>query len=198
MDERPIDVSVVMLGIDDRARAGVQRTMDEIASHGDTTTPAGLVQMLREAIAELRGVEGSWTHAASENTAPMAPEKAEEVFGRAAERARSRFDTETVRAYAGETVRHAPPDDLPEHPTAPGVVVVTLVVAARRELHGAASATDRRQIELALDELAAIDPGDFVAMEVVWSPSEDRDRASVEEIERKYPELARLAPVVVS
>lgn len=192
MDERPIDVSVVVLGIDADARAKVQRAMDQIASSGDTSTPGGLVTMLREAIATLREVEASWTHAASENTAPMPPEEAEVTFGRAAERARSRFETEVVRAYAGETVRQPPPGDLPEHPSEPGVVVVTLVVAARRELHGAASVRDRTQLEAALDELAAIDPGDFVAMEVVWSPAEDRDRATVTEIEAKYPELTRL------
>ncbi|HJL16395.1 MAG TPA: DUF1517 domain-containing protein [Sandaracinaceae bacterium LLY-WYZ-13_1] len=196
MDDREIDVSVLMLGIDAEARAEVQRAMDDIASHGDSGQPAGLVQMLREAIAVLRGVASSWTHAGAENAQPMPAERAEAVFGEATERARGRFEDEVVRNYMGTTVRQEPPDDLPENPTEPGVVVVTLVVAARRELRDVADVRDRRQIALALDALASIPPDDFVAMEVIWSPADDRDRASVEEIEAKYPELTRLSPGV--
>jgi uncharacterized membrane protein len=192
-DGREIDVSVLMLGIDADARAEVQRAMDDIASRGDTGSPEGLVRMLREAIAVLRRVEGSWTHAAAENASPMPAEQAEARFVEATERARGRFDHEVVRNYQGRTVRDPGPDDLPEHPTEPGVVVVTLVVAARRDLKDVADARDRDELTATLDALSALEPRDFVAMEVIWSPADDRDRASAEEIEAEYPELTRLS-----
>lgn len=191
MDERPIDVSVVMLGLDADARREIQDAMDAIASSGDTATPAGLVQMLREAIAVLLGRRDAWTHAAAENHAPMPPEDAEAKFGLAAHRARARFEHELVRAHAGEVARpKAPP--LPPQPDVPGVVVVTLVVAARRVLRDVVDVRDRAALQLALDALAAIDPGDFVAMEVIWSPADPRERVPVETLEANHPELVRL------
>lgn len=191
MDERPIDVSVVMLGLDATARREVQAAMDQIASTGDTTTPAGLVRMLREAIAVLLAVPDAWTHAAAENHAPMPSEEAEAKFSLAAQRARGRFEHELVRAHAGDVVRPAAPP-LPAQPDVPGVVVVTLVVAARRALRDLLDARDRAALEAALGALAAIDPGDFVAMEVVWSPADPRERVAVETLEANHPELVRL------
>lgn len=192
MDTRPIDVSVVMLGIDASARREVQDAMEAIAASGDTATPAGLVQMLREAIALLRSREDAWTHAAAENHPPMEAEEAEAKFGLAAHRARSRFDHELIRAHAGGVARtEAPP--LPPQPDVPGVVVVTLVLAARRELRDVADVRDRAALGLALDGLAAVDPGDFVAMEVIWSPADPDERVPVEALERNHPELVRLA-----
>ncbi|NEU35659.1 DUF1517 domain-containing protein, partial [bacterium LRH843] len=53
---------------------------------------------------------------------------------------------------------------------------------------------DRAALELALDALAAVDPGDFVAMEVIWSPADPEERVPVETLEANHPELVRLAP----
>lgn len=187
-----MDVAIIKLGIDAAARAEVQGAMNAIASSGDTSSPAGLVQMLREAIAVLRGVEDRWTHAAVENNAPMEPAEAERRFGAAAQDARTRFETEVIRATEGEVTRKGaelPPSD------APSMVVVTIIVAARRELRDVGS-IDRASFGLALDDLVAVTPEQFVAMEVVWSPADANDRPPVDEVERNYPELVRLAPAV--
>lgn len=193
VDVPVVDVSVLMLGIDADARPEVQAKLLEIARHGDSAGPEGLVQMLREALTVLRHVSGSWTHAAAENHAPMPPDEAERRFREATARVRGRFEHELIRTADGKTERRPAPE-LPERSDVPGVVVVTLVVAKRGELADVADARDRRNVARAMDTLASIDPDDFVAMEVVWSPADERDRASAEEIERRYPELTRLAP----
>lgn len=184
-----IDVTALMLGIDDGARPEVQRAFNDIAEMGDSSNPAGLLQMLREAVAVLRGVRRHWTHAGVENTQPTAAAKAEARFVAVAERARSRFDEETIRNADGVTMRSGasplPPSDVP------GVVVVTLVVAARVELTDV-SRVDGAQLDRAFDGLMALSADDFVAMEVIWSPSDENDRATVAMVESKYPELRRL------
>lgn len=185
-----IDVSALMLGIDSTARAEVQRAMNDIAESGDTGSDEGLVQMLREAISLLRGVTRSWTHAGAINALPMPPEEAEEHFAAITNRARSRFDDELIRNVDGETTRKAAPQLPPSD--VPGVVVITLVVAAHRELADVRDVRNAGQLSTAFDALAALDPHDFVAMEVIWSPADDRDRATVSEVEEKYPELTRL------
>lgn len=192
-DDRPIDVAVLTLGIDARARGEIQRAMDELASTGDTSTPAGLVRMLREAVAVLRCVEASWTHAGVENASPMPPPEAEGRFGEAAHRARARFDHELVRNYGGETTRAEAPELAPSE--TPGRVVVTLVLAARRELRDAAE-KDRASLSLALDDFSRVTPEEFVAIEVIWSPADPKDRMSLAAMEERYPELFRLGELV--
>jgi uncharacterized membrane protein len=192
MDDRDIDVSVLMLGIHTRVRDVVQTRMREIAERGDTSRPDGLCAMLRETIAVLRSVEESWTHAAAENHLPMPAPQAEPKFRLAAHHARSRFQTELIRAYAGGKATH-PAAPITEPQPAEGVVVVTLVVAARCELTDVANVRDKHELERALDALAALDPGDFVALEVIWSPADPNEIASREEIETNYPELVRLS-----
>ena len=189
--ERPIDVCVLMLGIDADARPEVQRAMNDIASSGDSGTPAGLVQMLREAISVLRGVEASWTHAAALNASPMRAAEAETRFVEAAQGARARFEHELIRNVDGHTST-SPTPELPDRSGVPGIVVVTFVVAARGELRDVGNARDRGELASAFDALVAVEPKDFVAMEVIWSPAAEEDRATEAQIEAKYPELIRL------
>ena len=189
-----IDVSALLLGIDATARAEVQAAMNELAARGDTATNEGLVQMLREAIALLRGVERAWTHAGAQSFSPMPAPEAEARFVELTQRARARFEHELIRNADGSvTEKAAPPLPASDEP---GVVVVTVVVAARRELADVQDVRDREQLALAFDALAAIEPKDFVAMEVIWSPADERDRASAAMVEAKYPELSRLAPAL--
>jgi len=193
MDDRDIDVSVLMLGIDAAARETVQQAMRELAERGDTGSPAGLVRMLREAIAVLRGADAAWTHAGAQNHRPMPPAQAEAAFAKAARAARSRFEHELVRSAHGRITRKEAPA-IAEREGVRGVVVVTIVVAARVELADVLDVRDRPRLERALDALSALDPRDFVALEVIWSPADEREQVTAEEIEARYPELVRLEP----
>ncbi len=188
-----MDVAVVKLGLDASARAEVQAAMDAIARSGDTSSPAGLVQMLREAVAVLRGVEAAWTHGAVESHAPMPPAKAEATFGEAAKDARERFEHEVIRAAHGKTVTKAAPKSAPS--SEPSMVVVTIVLAARRALRDVAT-IDRASFRLALDDLVVVGPAELVALDVIWSPADPDDRPSVAEVERNYPELTRFGAEV--
>lgn len=193
MDERHIDVSVLMLGIDAERRETVQEELREIAEKGDSGSPAGLLSMLREAIAVLRGAEAAWTHAGAQNHRPMPPAEAEAIFVKAGERFRSRFDHELVRNAHG-AISRTPAPPLPEPAEGErAVVVVTLVVAARIELSDVLDVRDREGFERALDGLTKLEPRELVALEVVWSPADPRERVGVEAIEARYPELVRLS-----
>lgn len=186
-----IDVTALMLGIDAQARPEVQRAMNDIAEMGDSGSPAGLVQMMREAIAVLRGVRRHWTHAGVENARPMPEAKAEGRFVALTEKARSRFEDETIRNANGVITR-SDAGPLPASDVQ-GVVVVTLVVAARRELADVANVRDGDALDRAFDGLMGVGADDFVAMEVIWSPSDENDRATVAMVESKYPELTPLS-----
>lgn len=191
MDDRDIDVSVLMIGIAAGARAKVQGAMRAIAERGDSSRPEGLVRMLREAVEVLRGVEREWILAGAQNHLPMRPAEAEPKFALAAHTARARFEHEVIRNYGGSTITEEAPEPQARS-IEDAVVVVTIVVASRAELTDVANVRDRGELDRALSALASIEPRDFVAMEVIWSPADERETVSAEKIAKKYPELVRI------
>ncbi|HEY8428652.1 MAG TPA: DUF1517 domain-containing protein [Sandaracinaceae bacterium] len=191
MDDRPIDVSVLRIGIAE-ARARGQGALRAIAERGDSSGPEELVRMLREAIEVVRAAESDGRLAGAQNHPPMLPVEAEAKSALAAHTARSRFEHEPIRNHGGTTTTEEPPAHLVDRPSDDGVVVITLVVAARVELTDVADVRDRAELDRALSALGALEPRDFVAMEVIGSPADEREAVSADRLARKYPELVRL------
>lgn len=186
-----IDVQAIVLGLDAEARRGVQESMRAIAEQGDTNTRRGRWRMLREAIDVLLGVEASWTHGHAEGGARRAPVDAQRHFAEVAQRARSRFDVEVIRNTGGAVLTRQAPE-FPQNEGENGVVLVTMVVAARREIADVASASDRASLRAGLEAMRAIPEDELVAIEVVWSPAADGDRVSAAQLEKKHPEIRAL------
>ena len=182
-----LDVGCVVVGLDHRARAAVQAAMRRLAETGDTRSKEGLSRMLAGAIDELLSVRASWTHGHAERSS-LPPADAQRVFGELAHRARSRFDVEVIRAEQGSVLRQAAPA-LPDSDE-PGVVLVTLLVASKHAL--AISSGDTRDALASALGALRIGADALVAIEVVWSPAEERDRVSASAIERRHPEIRRL------
>lgn len=187
--EAHIDVATLKIALSDAARGVVLDAIHQVAERGDTATPSGLLAMLDEVIEVLRDHRVEWTHGAAENASPMPPEAAEGFFARMADDARSRFEHEVIRSFDGEITR----GDAPALPAsdAPGRIVVTLIVAARRELRDARDRT-LESLEAVLDDIRSVTPEAFVALEVVWSPADDGDRMSLAAMQEVYPELFAL------
>ena len=73
-----------------------------------------------------------------------------------------------------------------------GVVVVTLVVAARREIVDVADPRDAHALRQLLANLSSMVAHQLTAIEVVWSPAAENDRMSTAELEVLYPDLAKI------
>ena len=187
-----IDVQTLVLGLDAAARPAVQSAMRQLAENGDTQSKVGLAALLRNAIGTLLAHEACFTHAYAESTKPLAPDAARARFTEAAHRARARFTVEVVRNADGTTTRREPPDLGPADGE-PGVVIVTVVVARTTEIPDLVPHPDRAAVRAALDDIGRTGPDELVAMEVIWSPAEDRDRVSAAALEARHPEIRRLA-----
>jgi uncharacterized membrane protein len=185
-----VDLSVLYVALEDSAREAVQSALRSIASTGDSRNGEGRLEMLRSAIQLLRDERGHWTHAAARNASPMPQPQAKERFAAAAYAARTRFRHELIRNADGVITETAPPvlDG-----GGPGAVVVTLVVAARVELADVVDPSSSDQLDEALAALERLDPYQLVALEVIWTPADERERVPASEIEAKWPELRRLA-----
>ncbi|MCB9661119.1 MAG: DUF1517 domain-containing protein [Sandaracinaceae bacterium] len=187
-----IDVSGLMLAIDWRARKHVQGQLERLAREGDTSTRDGLARMARETALALRRAELSWLYGSVLNALPAAPQDAERVFRRAAAEARAKFRYELIRNSDGSSRVSSAPTQRSSREEGEGVVVVTLLVAAHRELIDVADVTNANEVRHLLDQVIALDGESLAVLEVIWSPADDADRMSTAELEVLYPDLRRI------
>jgi uncharacterized membrane protein len=190
---RDVDVSALTLAIDWRARRRIQADLKRFAKRGRTRTKQQLGGLLRATVGALRKAETSWLYAHVHNYRPMSSPAAESAFRQLTVDARSRFRNETVRNADGHLVEsdggtyEARPEE------GEGVVVVTVVVAARGELPNIRASADAAELHTLLDALEeAARPKALVALEVIWAPSVENDRMSTAELEELYPKLEKL------
>ena len=186
-------VSRLSLGIDWRARRELQETLKRLAQTGDTNSPQGLANLLRETALALRRAELSWLYISQETFGPLSPQNAEQQFNQIAMRARAQFQTETIRGAGGNVHQQQGAAMRAHKNEGEGTVVVHLVIGSYRPLQ-AMQAPDANQIRMALDNRAALTANQLGALEVIWSPSDENDRMSTAELEQNYPDLSLIDP----
>ena len=182
-----VDVSVLRIAIDGRARKFVQTELKQIASTTDTSTKEGRTAMLRQVALLLRRLKDAWVYGGAINEPMRELGGAKPVFDRYVDDARARFREETVRNEQGVKTSATASQYTPRSDEGAGLILVSIIIAARRELftvNRIGSGDDLRQ---ALDAASQLTPANLVAIEIVWQPSEDDDRLSSMELEAKYP-----------
>jgi uncharacterized membrane protein len=188
-----VDISAIQIGIDWRARRELQAKLEHMARSGQTGSPAGLANLLRETVLNLRRAELSWLYCSVANYHPMSAAMAEGIFRQLGVDARSRFRQEVVRNVDGQKLESAAGEHAARAEEGEGVVVVTVVVAARREIMDLMQFDDASRIKALLDDFVAVaNPHSLVAMEVIWSPAAENDRLSTAELEALYPHLKKI------
>ncbi|MBX7194208.1 MAG: DUF1517 domain-containing protein [Sandaracinaceae bacterium] len=187
-----VDLTEVRIALDGRARSYLQRELMEQGRRADTRTKAGLVALLRVVVRALKQSSSAWIYAGAKNFRPMSSILAEATFKRLAGEARAKFTHELLRKDAsglreGEghgVVRSAEREG-------EGVVLVTLIVAASREIKDF-EATSVAELVNVLDDLAALTDQSLVAVEISWLPAEESDRMSTATLEALHPDMKKL------
>lgn len=187
-----VDLAIVSVALDARARPFVQQRLDAIAASAELDNPLGRARALRQTLDVLRTTRGSWAYGVVRDTVPMDPEHAEPAFARVVSDYRARYRDELRRADAGGSVARVAGTYRMRSDEGEGLVVVTLALA-RWGTFPDTHATGIDAIEHALARVAEVAPDELVAFEVIWSPSDDADRMSSLELESIYPELQPLA-----
>jgi uncharacterized membrane protein len=182
-----VDVTVLHVGLDARARPFVQRELARIAEIADTATADGRMTMLREVALLLRRLRSSWLYGGAYNEPLETMGGAESTFHHHVDDARARFTHEVVHNEQGVVTRAATPDLVTSSDDGPGIVLVTIVVAAGIELFTIGEIADGEDLRKALEGLSNLTSGALVAVEVVWMPAADRDHLSSVELEVAYP-----------
>jgi uncharacterized membrane protein len=182
-----VDVTVLRIAIDARARKFVQTELARIAATADTKTSFGRLKMLREVSIMLRKLRDAWVYGGAINEPMRDIGSAKTVFDKHVDDARSRFMEETIRNADGEITRREASEYRPRSDEGAGLILVSMIVAARRELFTVQHIGNGEDLRKALDAASQVSTGSLVAIEIVWQPSEDSDRLSSMELEAKYP-----------
>ncbi len=182
-----IDVSVIRIAVDGRARKFVQTELARIARIADTATDSGRTIMLHEVAGMLRKLRDAWVYGGAVNEPMHAQHKAKSTFDRHVDDARSRFREEVIRNADGTIQTRAASVYTPRSDEGAGLVLVTLIIGARRELFTVNRIGDGDDLRRALETASQLTLGSLVAIEIVWQPAEDTDRLSSIELEAKYP-----------
>ena len=181
------DVTVLRIAIDGRARKFVQKELTRIAGVADTKTKEGRAAMLREVTILVRKLRDAWVYGGAVNEPMRALGSAKSVFDHHVDDARSKFEEETIRNEQGQVQTRAASEYNPRSDEGEGLILVSIIIAAKLELFTVRHIGNGDDLRAALDSASQILAGNLIALEVVWQPSEETDRLSSMELEAKYP-----------
>jgi len=182
-----VDVTVLRIAIDGRSRKFLQSELARIAKIADTATPEGRVTMVREVALTVRRLRDAWVYGGAVNEDLRDIGTQQQVFQRWVNDARARFREETVRNEGGVKTSTAASEYTPRSDEGAGLVLISIIIAARRELFTVRQIGNGEDLRGALDGIGTLDTNTLVAVEIVWQPSEDSDRMSSMELEAMYP-----------
>ncbi|HEY4242521.1 MAG TPA: DUF1517 domain-containing protein [Kofleriaceae bacterium] len=190
-NEPLVDVSVLRIALDGRARKFVQANLARIAETAETKTPSGRLALLRETSLMLRKLRDAWIYGGAVNEQMREMHAAKPVFDRYVDDARTKFMDETVRNDDGNvTTAAVTTPNVARSDQGEGVILVSIVVAAKTELFTVEHIGTGEDLRKALEAAPYREASDLVALEIVWQPSEDADRLTSIALEAKYPKPA--------
>lgn len=182
-----VEVRRVSIAFDWTARASIQHALATVSAAVDTSTPHGLHAAAMAARDALANAHRAARYGVFQSYA-LDPARGQQVFGQVADSLRARYTVETVN----HARRVAGPKSAARAEEGPGLVVVTLLVAAKGPLPPLPPAMSLPALMAALEGLVPPRADQLAALEVVWSPADEGDPMSSAELEVLYPELLRL------
>jgi uncharacterized membrane protein len=179
----------VQLGLGRSAR-GIQDRLASFAADGDTSSAAGLAQLLQQTSLELMRERDSIRYGSVEASGPMSLTNGETKMNAAALAERSRFAVERVRGAEGKVrksdIAAAEGAEVLEY------VVVTVVIAARQPVLELKELTDQDQLRQVLGSMGGVPHDSLLGLEVVWTPADPQDSLTSGDLLTSYPDLRSL------
>ena len=170
-----------------RSARGIQKRLEEFASKGDTSSEAGLAELLRQTALELMREKDSIRYSLVEAGGPFSLTNGETKMNGAAMAERSRFQLERVRGAEGQVRRSDAAVTVGRE--ALEFLVVTLLVATRLPLDGVKKVEDRGDIDAVLGELGGVPSSALLGLEVIWTPADEDDSLTETDLMTTYPEM---------
>lgn len=168
----------------------LQQDLDRLTTDAKLDTTAGLSQMLQETVLALLRSPQYWTHVRAISQTLKNREAASRLFEQLSIEARSMFKTETLVNIGGQVRRQTV--SLPED-TDPGTyIVVTLLVGTADDRPLFDRVHSAPELNAALRRLGGVSPDYLLVYELLWTPQDQADSLSREELLTQYPGLIQL------
>ncbi len=173
-----------------RSGRGIQRRLEQFASMADTSSEAGLAEVLRQTALELMREKESIRYALAEAGGPYSFTNGEAKMTGAATAERSRFEIERIRGSDGQVRRSDAAQTVGGE--ALEFIVVTILLATRVPSDRIRKVEDRQGLDAILSELGGV-PGDaLLGLEVIWTPADPEDSLTETDLMTTYPEMRSL------
>jgi uncharacterized membrane protein len=187
-------VAKIQVGLLGSARE-LQSDLERIASRADTTSPQGLQYILQETVLSLMRNPQYCVYGYAKSGSEKGLSRAESRFNQLSLEERSKFEKETLVNVEGRSKRASLSGSSGDNNRGLGeskeLIVVTVLVAASCPLKlkqvGSFGA-----LKEDLSILGSLGASDILAVEVLWTPEEEDDFFTQEDLAADYPMLAPL------
>ncbi len=169
----------------------VQRELSQLVADADFSTPEGQAQHLQDVVLVLLRTQEYWSHARGNSQTVKTREDAERLFDELSTTERSKLSSETLTNVGGKVKRRTAFLNTDDGPAS--YIVVTLLVGTAHDNPLFGDVKTEEELLAALKTLSAVDPNYLMILEVLWSPQEETDSLTKDELVTEYSDLYQLA-----
>eukprot|EP01025_Chloroclados_australasicus_P016944 TRINITY_DN18645_c0_g2_i1.p1 TRINITY_DN18645_c0_g2~~TRINITY_DN18645_c0_g2_i1.p1 ORF type:complete len:470 (-),score=45.47 TRINITY_DN18645_c0_g2_i1:147-1445(-) len=183
----PMSVVTMQIGLLGSARE-LQRDLNRMANNTDTSTPQGLHFLLTETVLALRRNPQYAVYGKSSLKKVRGLDNCEAKFNEESMNERGKFERETLSNVGGRmnrSVAKTRGDGLNE------LIVVTIIAAVDGKVEPQ-DITDQESLKADLQLLGSIPADRLLALEVLWTPQDEGDYFTKDELVTDYPTLNTL------
>jgi uncharacterized membrane protein len=191
-DDPSVGIAQIQVGLLANARS-LKHELDQLALSADTGTANGRALVLQEATLALLRHPQYWVYGSSQSdTARLSI--AEAAFNQLALTERSKFSDETLSNFNNQ-LRQADRrpvlggDDADLVPDAAGEYILVTIIAAALGKLNLPTVNDATDLKTALQSLGGIGGDRLLAIEVLWTPQQEGDTLTSNDIISEYPDL---------
>ncbi|MEG4235630.1 DUF1517 domain-containing protein [Microcoleus sp. Pol11C3] len=170
---------------------GVQSQLTELTLSCDVESATDRAEFLLESVLIVLRVRENWTHVCASSQIFASREEAAQIFNQLSLQERSKLSVETQSFVNGDICHR---QSVSVANSEPGeYIVVTFLIGTEevRPLFG--DILDIGKLKIALEKSAATPAENLLIFELIWSPQEETDSLSGDELLGSYPELIRLS-----
>ncbi|MFN9175037.1 MAG: DUF1517 domain-containing protein [Synechocystis sp.] len=191
-DDPLVGIAQIQVGLLANARS-LKQELDELARSADTGTANGRSLVLQEATLALLRHPEYWVYGSSQSdTARLSI--AEAAFNQLALTERSKFSDETLSNFNNQ-LRQADRkpalggDEAALVPDAAGEYILVTIIAAALGKLNLPTVNDSSDLKNALQSLGGLGGDRLLAIEVLWTPQQEGDTLTSNDIISEYPDL---------
>ncbi|WP_293135562.1 DUF1517 domain-containing protein [Microcoleus sp. bin38.metabat.b11b12b14.051] len=168
----------------------VQQQLNELTLKSDVESVADRAEVLQEAVLIVLRSPESWTHCVASYQTVANLEEAAQIFNQISIQERSKFSVETLSMVNGD-IRSRP--SVSAEDEGPGeYIVVTFVMGTKNAKPLVGDIRDVGKLKAVLERMAATPADNLLTLEVIWSPQQETDSLTADDLLSSYADLIRV------